>query len=300
MPVSIPEKTLEHWSSQYLTYRYRTRAALWWPANGEDIGIGSLPPRPGKAVQLELKTTTVTGLQSQVVFVDLGQLWRYLQRPPGLRPFYAFPWPDWHGNLTAVASAEDREVTELGFSRSGTKWWFAHWMVILTADQVAGVLRNELAAHNSEDPCKKRLVRFGPYNKKTKRCDAEWGDDGRAADPLPVGWLDFWDEIDQCGRPGWPQLIRIPAQFLDGSGRGPYGREQIAAMLREVANMQDRVFDSEQLVTLQTDEDGNYGEPRSLADYGRRTDKDEQEEVDGVDDNRQIIFIEARALFGAR
>ena len=38
--VSVPEKTLEHWSSQYITYRFGTHAALWWPATGEDIEIG--------------------------------------------------------------------------------------------------------------------------------------------------------------------------------------------------------------------------------------------------------------------
>ena len=26
--VSVPEKTLEHWSSLYIAYRYRTKAAL--------------------------------------------------------------------------------------------------------------------------------------------------------------------------------------------------------------------------------------------------------------------------------
>jgi hypothetical protein len=58
--VSVPEETLEHWLSQYVAYRYRSRAAQWWPAGGEDIDVSSLSARPGKAVQLELKTTTVT------------------------------------------------------------------------------------------------------------------------------------------------------------------------------------------------------------------------------------------------
>jgi hypothetical protein len=38
--VSVPEKTPEHWSSQYVMYRYCAQAA-----------------RPGKAVQIEPKTT---------------------------------------------------------------------------------------------------------------------------------------------------------------------------------------------------------------------------------------------------
>jgi hypothetical protein len=140
--VSVPEKTLEHWSSQYLTYRYQSWAALWWPARGEDIDVRWLPARPGKAVQLELKTTTVIRPGLHDVMVDLGQLWEYCQRPLGRQPFYAFPRPDsdWDGNLTAAAIAEGRAVTELGFSRSGPGWWFADWMVVLTAAQVADVL----------------------------------------------------------------------------------------------------------------------------------------------------------------
>lgn len=55
--VSVPEKTLEHWASQYIMYRYRAQASLWWPATGQDIDVSLLPAEPGKAVQLELKTT---------------------------------------------------------------------------------------------------------------------------------------------------------------------------------------------------------------------------------------------------
>jgi hypothetical protein len=60
-----------------------------------------------------------------------------------------------------AATAGGRAVTELGFARSGRNWWFADWMVVLTAGQVARVLHNELAAHGSKTRGKKeRLVRF--------------------------------------------------------------------------------------------------------------------------------------------
>jgi len=81
--VSVPEKTLEHWSSQYVIYLYRSKAALWWPASGQDIDVRWLPVRPGKAVQLELKTTTVVRPGVHDVMVDLGQLWEYRNRRPG-------------------------------------------------------------------------------------------------------------------------------------------------------------------------------------------------------------------------
>src|SRR5262245_56456544 len=116
--VSVPEKTLEHWSSQYVTYRYRSKAALWWPTSRQDIDVRWLPARPGKAVQLELKTTTVAGAGLHDVLVDLGQLWEYRQRQPGHQPFYAFPRPGWSGNLSAAANARGRPVTELAFARS--------------------------------------------------------------------------------------------------------------------------------------------------------------------------------------
>lgn len=57
-PVSVPEKTLEHWASMYVTYRFRSKASLWWPNPGEDINIRDFPKLPGKAVQLEVKTAT--------------------------------------------------------------------------------------------------------------------------------------------------------------------------------------------------------------------------------------------------
>jgi hypothetical protein len=59
--VSVPEKTLEHWASLCVAYRYRSLAAQWWPVNGVDIDLQALPTQPGKAIQLELKTITPAG-----------------------------------------------------------------------------------------------------------------------------------------------------------------------------------------------------------------------------------------------
>jgi hypothetical protein len=82
--VSVPEKTLEHWSSLYLTYRYRSQVLLWWPTRGEDIDVQMLTTTPGKAVQLELKTTTPAGTGLHDVNVNLGQLWEYSHKPLGM------------------------------------------------------------------------------------------------------------------------------------------------------------------------------------------------------------------------
>lgn len=294
--VSVPEKTLEHWSSQYITYRYNTQASLWWPASREDIGVGSIPPCPGKSVQLELKTTTVSGRERHDVIVDLGQLWNYLQRPAGLQPFYAFPWPDWHGNLAAVARAHGRDVTDLGFKRS-EEWWFAEWMYVLTAAQVGAVLQRELAAHKAAGRKPARLVRFGSINNSTGRCEAAWGSDGKAADPKPVAWLDFWSLLDGCGRPGWPQLIRVPAR-LARSYRVPFRRDEVTGMLRQSADLPvDEQGIVKPLTTLEPGEDGGFQISEILAgDLGQIGGN----EVSEAGDNRQVVFIDARGLFRER
>jgi hypothetical protein len=214
--VSVPEKTLEHWSSQYITYRYKSNAAQWWPAYDEDIRVEWLPARPGIAVLLELKTTTIWDDGIHDVWVDLAQLRKYLKQPLWRQPFYAFPWPDayWPAKLDEAADDAGLHVTQLGFSRS-EDWWFANWMVVMTAAEVAKVLQKELAAYGSATRrTKKRLVRFDVRKPKDKKDYAAWGHSGKEPAPEWMNWLDFWSVLDQCGRPGWPQLIRLPRWAL--------------------------------------------------------------------------------------
>lgn len=288
--VSVPEKTLEHWASLYVTYRYHSNAALWWPASGEDIDFRCLPNRPGKAVQLELKTTKVAGAGLHDVRVDLGQLWEYRQRPLGHQPFYVFPWPDWHGNLAAAADAKGRPVTELAFRRGGRGWWFADWLVLLTAAQVAAVLCKELADHGSRDRgSTERLVRFD-----LKNSQVTWGS-GAAVRPSVVRWLDFWAALEQCGEAGWPQLIQLPARIV--RDKGPYLPSEAARMLRQAAAFDSREWGRE-LVRLEPDEDGNYQiAPAPVGHPGEpRADMTGDDGTDEVYDNRQIVFLDARAL----
>jgi hypothetical protein len=57
-----------------------------------------------------------------------------------------------------------------------------------------------------------------------------------------INWLDFWYELEQCGRDDWPQLIRLPAPLVDrrredaATDSGVYTREEIAVMLRQAAD----------------------------------------------------------------
>jgi hypothetical protein len=289
--VSVPEKTLEHWSSQYVTYRYRSKAALWWPARGEDIDLGWLPTRPGKAVQLELKTATVVAPGVHDVLIDLGQLWEYRQRPRGRQPFYAFPKPDrdWDGNLAAAAIAGGLAVTELAFARSGPGWWFADWMVVLTTAQVAAVLSRELAAHGSRKRGKKgRLVRFD----RTQSAPV-WGS---GAAVTPICWREFWPELERCGRVGWPQLIRLPASVV--RAQGPYRPDHILGFLRNVVEIlpQDQRTDMP-IVTFASDPDGNYQVMSAVADDTAQPGQAVDEDADGdEDDQRQVVFLDVEAL----
>jgi hypothetical protein len=143
------------------------------------------------------------------------------------QPFYAFPWPDWSGNLAAVAMTKARPVTELAFARSGPTWWFAEWMVVLTTAQVAAVLHKQLTAHGSRTRGKKeRLVRFDLSHSMVK--PPKWG--SGATPPQAIGWREFWTTREQCGDAGWPQLIRFwaradPRSFREAHRRGSLSPE---------------------------------------------------------------------------
>lgn len=101
---SIPEKTLEHWTSIYLSSRF-PNGAMWWPTSGEDVLV-ELPwlaaSGAGKTIALELKTTEAAG-SNHVLWIDSRQLDRYLNPPfgPPLPVYYVFPIPHWSGHLTS-------------------------------------------------------------------------------------------------------------------------------------------------------------------------------------------------------
>jgi hypothetical protein len=185
-------------------------------------------------------------------------------------------------------------------------------MVLLTSAQVAAVLRKELAAHGSQRRgTKERLVRFDLSHSMVTPA-VTWGAD--AVPPEPIGWREFWATLEQCGRVGWPQMIRLPAGIT--RSQSLYLPSQVAEMVREVAGTlreaanlpttgqeEDKLlvaFDSaedgnnEPLVTLEPDEDGNYqvalATPSNL-------DRVPDDEADQISDYRQIVFIGAEALF---
>jgi hypothetical protein len=286
--VSVPEKTLEHWSSQYLNYRYRSKASLWWPAYGEDINVVWLPRRPGKAVQIELKTTTVTRPNLHDVRINLRQLWEYLQLPLSRQPFYAFPRPSWKGLLTEAAAYHGIIAAELAYQRSGRTWWFAEWMVVMPAADVAAVLGPKFDLRVQPDPkATARLVRYDmsvphPLRRET------W------ATPLPVHsrplkWRRFWDELQHCGRPGWPQLVRLPSGILPPGGR--FSATTVLEMLGEVRGPGQ--YGANDLIDLVPDSDGGFRRSPT-EELGRTLTIDA--EPTGAEEHRQLVYLDASEM----
>ncbi len=291
--VSIPEKTLEHWASQYVTYRYRSKAALWWPTRGEDVDVRWLPTRPGKVVQLELKTTTIVGAGLHDVLIDLGQLWEYCQRPLGRQPFYVFPWPHWSGDLNAAARAKGHLVTELAFARSGSGWWFADWMVVLTTAQVADVLKPELAAHCS--PTRGKRKRLAQFNLNHSPTTLTWGTGGTTP-PDVTWWRDFWPRLELCDRLDWPQMIMLPAYLTPNLETIP--RTRVIELLSESGEiMQADSRRYEEFATLMPDVNGLYQIVQSPA---ANHNGPESDPASPDDDHRQVVFLDARALLHTR
>lgn len=286
--VAVPEKTLEHWASQYIAYRFRGKAAMWWPTRGEDVDIDLFPARPGKIVQLELKTTTPAGRAYQNVNVDLGQLWSYRSRPLGKQPFYVFPRPGWEGDVAEFSRRHGKVPAELGLARSGREWWFANWMVVLTTAEVcevlAGPLRNHASPSRGE---KKRLVRFEPSTGL-----AEWGPDGNA--PQPPGlrkWREFWDRLVGCGEANWPQLLRLPANAIGDDHR--IRHEQIAELFQSGGG---KAGGDRNLLTLTPDGAGGYGIDDPDRAVAGLSDVDTETDRSGYDDLRMVLFLDSRAL----
>jgi hypothetical protein len=172
-------------------------------------------------------------------------------------------------------------------------------MVVLTAGQVAAVLHKELAAHGSKARGKKeRLVRFDRSHSRPV-----WGSD-IAAFSL-VDWREFWASLENCGRPGWPQLIRLSARFVRARDSCLSSRV-VATLLREAAADTpaiDVVDADEPLGTLEPNAGGTYQITPALAGTLSEPGKDaidDEDRNDQVGDHRQIVFIDARALCQTR
>ena len=211
MVTSLPEKTLEHWASQYVLYRFRSLAEVWWPPFGEDVSVASMPRRPGKAVCLEIKTASVEAGR-HLVDIDLKQLGAYLRQPLRNQPFYVFPLPRWTGVLdSAVPVSIGRawlRPSELAFSRAGSGGWFANWTYVLTAREVEAALGTAVADYQAGNRSRDgRLVSIDPATG-----DLRWPN--AAGTPVLRSWASFWDRLTECGEADWPQTLLVDASSI--------------------------------------------------------------------------------------
>lgn len=287
-PVAIPEKTLEHWCSQYLTYRYRSKLGLWWPTRGEDVSIDRWfagERGPGKAVQLEIKTCTPAG-DDQVVKVDLKQLDAYLSLPHAQRPFYVFPRPDWRGDFAAWALRQSVDPSDAAFKRSGS-WWFADWMGVLTAGNVARLVSAALKAHRATPGTRKpkHVALLTVKNSGTDATRREiWGE---RTGHRPAGLMlfrDFLSQVDMCGRQDWPQMVRVSSP---GSGKR-ITHTRIRQLLESAAN---EPVPADGLETYLSDGEGGF----------YPDERDGATQVDGLSQsNRTVAFITAEGLAYSR
>jgi hypothetical protein len=199
---SIPEKTLEHWTSIYLSNRF-PNGALWWPAAGEDV-LAELPrlaaSGPGKTLALELKTTQARGT-NHVLEIDTHQLNRYLNPPSGppLPVYYVFPAPHWTGPLTSRSGFAP--ATPTGTTATPPAWWrrrvgpawFADWLYVLSARSLAAALPPAWQHRRSA-----RL--FTLNNTHLVGRTPDWA--SAFSQPLtrrPVAWKRFWKVVTRCG-----------------------------------------------------------------------------------------------------
>lgn len=222
--MSLPEKTFEHWVSQYVLFRFRSKAQVWWPPYGVDIDVRNLPRRPGKALLLELKTTHFTSGGHEVQ-IDLKQLAKYAAEPLGRQPFYVFPLPRWSGAIEEFAAATWRRALpapELGFLRSGDRW-FGYWTAVLTTGEVAGCMKDALDAQAATTM---RLIR------PLVRIDPTLGNltwfGTPTLPPVPLPWRTFWDQFLECGNSDWPQLFIIDREAAAGRDRMSYDEVRTA------------------------------------------------------------------------
>lgn len=198
---SIPEKTLEHWSSLYLSSRF-PHAVLWWPTSGEDV-LADLPDvaasGPGKTLALELKTTEVTR-SGHVLRIDAEQLERYLRPPSGppLPIYYVFPLPPWTGALTSRSGATPGPVP--GVSAAPPQWWrrrvgapwFGQWLYVMSARS----LSLSLPANWRSSPAAGVTV----FSYSSTNPPSTWSSlFGRKPPAAPLDWVSFWAEVTRCG-----------------------------------------------------------------------------------------------------
>jgi hypothetical protein len=201
---SLPEKTLEHWTSLYLSSRF-PRASQWWPGLGEDVALAlrSSLTAPGKVILLEVKVPEVTSA-GHTVSIKTAQLRTYLGRR--LPVFYVLPVPFWGGPLGGPGSTVPLLPAGWWRRRAGPQW-FGNWTYVLPASAVAAAVT--MTAANP--------VLYTVPGSVTPSLPS----------PLAgaLSWSDFWSEIQRCGPEG-ANRWRV-REVHDGRSRSAFSIEDL-------------------------------------------------------------------------
>jgi hypothetical protein len=210
MAVSVPEKTLEHWLSIHLNYRYKAKASLWWPVAGENISVADLPKVPGKQFWLEVKTTTWTpGAPSfHSLKINLWQLWKYgnpSHNPACVPDYYVFPIPPFDGHIgdRGLRWLGGTRKSWIGYESKSRRRWFARWMRVIPGAELRRLLASELTAWEAVMDKRASFELAQVVNG-----NPTWATPLAGVDEL--SWHDFLARMDSCGRPGWGSLLVTP------------------------------------------------------------------------------------------
>ncbi|MGU3645183.1 hypothetical protein ACLBXX_09465 [Microbacterium sp. C23T] len=229
MATSFPEKTFEHWISQYIAYRFRTHLGQWWPAAGADVEIEPTMLPIGKSIWLELKTATPAPANPRThdVEVDVPQLLKYHQ--PGNPPvYYVVPRPGWTGSLGTASAASWLSGTsrsDLAFKRAQAKW-FGNWTMV-----VAGwSLRSAVASNGAGS---QKTAKLGHWDGSAWTWGPSFKPAPGASHPQWT-WPEFWNLWQSCGSPLMPSTLVVPSPGqggLDVPGQDA-DRAELTAKLR--------------------------------------------------------------------
>lgn len=235
---SIPEKTLEHWCSIHLSYRYRAKMRMWWPTAGEDIDVSGGPLAPGKRFWLELKTTEWNKTAKRHdLSIDLDQLAAYGRDP--VPDFYVFPVPRWEGILGKSPKplwASGLDPSDFAYESHSYDKWFPHWLYVVPGSvlrRIVGALPSKSAAKPPSASKKKSAKK----KKNVLRVAEVTGGKLTWLIPAPkpdevLLWRNFWRKMETCGDGtsfaaqfilplGTPGLPSPPAPASPGSNGTP-------------------------------------------------------------------------------
>jgi len=223
MTRSVPEKTLEHWCSIHLGYRYRAKLLMSWPSVGADVDISPSPGVFGKRFWLELKTTEWKDkLSRHELNIDLNQLAAYGRQ--SVPDYYVFPRPPWNGVLSAsTAWLGTTAHQQLAYQSHSAHKWFAEWMWVIPG----ACLRTSLAAE---------LAALRPGSKKTNSVIAWFSTTGewwaRGLDKQPqLHWRKFWQRMSECGDATWAAQFLLPTRPVGPGPTTPSGPSGPSATL---------------------------------------------------------------------